>query len=166
MDPIDQMTPDGPIAGAFWWREDVFVQGDLATAWPKMDPDYRLSLVQEWMLSRGIQNPNLADAIAAETPEPSLWEPVATDLLATWRSIWPENVATWGTYGSTAIVELDLEIVYFVDAPEGEYLVGPTASAMPVVMRFRDDRWRVAGLGTYRVTPGWPPTRERITGLS
>ena len=166
MDPIEQMTPGSPIAGAFWWRQDVFVDGDLWAAWPKMDPDYRLSLVQEWMMSRGIKNENLAEAISGEEPKRSLWEPFAADTLETWRTVWPENVATWGTYGSTHIAGLDLEIVYFVDAPAGAYPEGTTASAMPVVMRFRGDRWRVAGLGTYRVTPGWPPTRERMTGLS
>jgi hypothetical protein len=155
-----RLGPGGPFEAAFEWRERVFRLHDLSSAWEWADPNFRLALVQSWILSTGgTPDDQRAQAICRQHAD---WPDFSADTLRRWLEIWPVGVDSWSTVIPFEIAGLDLELVSFTPEPEG--LVAPSTkpiTAMILSMRFGLE-WGVAGIGSCLAVPGWPPTESPV----
>ena len=103
----------------------------------------------------------LAAALAQDLPHHPLWERFAADRVATWRRVWRGfGSESWVTRAQPEVVDLDVELVTFVEwaaaaTPGGP---APVPFARRFLLRHTGHGWMVAGLhGTQRFRPGWPP---------
>jgi hypothetical protein len=156
--------PQGPVEAAKRWLEDIVARRDVAAAWRRTDPDYRLALAQA-VIFLNQENPHLAyadrAALARELAEEDaihpLWKAFA-DLLTEefLHDLGEINVANWGRVTPRPIAP-GYELVLFArdDVPTSDY--PPEMTSHGVLMHHREERWLVAGLSERPAVPGWPP---------
>lgn len=151
------------------------------TAWRLMDPDFRLIMAQLWIAHNedvlrdptvsGLDRDTFARELSLEHPAHPLWPHCARVTLR-------EITRTFGGLERRdleigmrpRLVGADLELVWFFPLDElvrdeaGQHWFPPGAWAitLSVIMRRRESRWLVAGLGDFLGHPGWPPQFERV----
>ncbi|MFP5319925.1 MAG: hypothetical protein ACLGI2_16740 [Acidimicrobiia bacterium] len=163
--------PGTPQAAALEWVAAVMDRGDLDAAWLATDPTLRLVLAQDWVWNHR-HDPAIGhqadwDEIAAglaESPDGhELWSRFATDLVAMWQRTWKGfGAEAWTVRSEPEVLDLDLELVTFVEpGPASDHPAGP-AFARRFAMRHTPDGWLVAGVnGDQIFQPGWPPRMGR-----
>lgn len=146
-------------------------RGDLGRAWEATDPTLRLVLAQDWVwnhrhdpaIGHQADWDEIAAGLAAGRGEHALWERFCSDLLAMWQRSWRGfSAETWTVRPDPEVLDLDLEMVTFVEqGPAADHPAGP-AFARRFAMRHSPDGWRVAGInGDQIFEPGWPPHMGR-----
>ncbi|MFN2608515.1 MAG: hypothetical protein ABR511_11600 [Acidimicrobiales bacterium] len=166
-------APPTPQQAAVGWVEAVMDRSDLRAAWPLTDPRLRLVLAQDWIwahrhhpfVGHGADWDALARALAAARPDHHLWARFSAELLELWQKMWKGfNARTWGPRDGPEVIDLDLEMVTFVEvggAPGSDR----DAFARRFAMRHGPDGWRVASIhGDQLFAPGWPPSLESSSG--
>ena len=164
---------DGPEAVARAWVEAVMDRRDLAAAWELTDPDLRLVLAQQWVMSRqddpdvaGEDPDALAEGLAACPSGHPLWARFSAERLRRWRQFWAGfTIRTWDVAGEAEPLTDDVEVVTFM---ERQRLLdwakpGPPPATRRLAVRAAAEGWLVAGLdGSALFRPGWPPTQVRL----
>jgi hypothetical protein len=172
-----------PQAAAMTWVEAVMDRGDLAAAWPATDPQLRLVLAQDWVwnhrhdpaIGHDADWDAIAHGLAAVPPEDPLWDRFASDVVAVWQRTWKDFSAdTWGVWDQPEVLDLDLEMVTFVErdsaahpAESSELPMRPGHSTFTrrFAMRHTPQGWQVASVnGDQLFEPGWPPRLGRPAG--
>ena len=169
----NEPDPGSPQAAAGRWVEAVMDDGDLAAAWPITDPVLRLVLAQDWvwthrhrpMIGHGVDWDVMARGLAACPSEHPLWDRFAGELVERWHHIWKGfSARTWAAWHEPEVVDLDVEVVTFLESPGGEpvrFEPGRSAFARRFAMRHTTDGWLVASVnGDQMFVPGWPPSLE------
>ena len=155
------------ISAARSFLELFYVAGDLAAAWPSVDPLLRLCWAQWWLEANassltadGYGAEEVAQAFVAQADSHPLWKHFARVLLRDFRASFPLNPDTWAFGYSPRVLTLDTEVLYVHrEQPEGGvWQPGATNEVVPLVMRLNGEHWRVLNLGYERIpSPGWPP---------
>ena len=161
--------PGSPQSCVVAWLEAAMDRGDLAAAWPLMDPTLRQVLAQEWIwrhadesvLEDGEDRDALAAALAAAPSQHPLWPRFSSELMGEWQRIWRGfSSRTWRAWEQAEVVGLDLEMVTLVEAGAAEAPTHPRRAAFVrrILVRHTPEGWLVAGLNGEQVfRPGWPP---------
>jgi hypothetical protein len=162
--------PGTPQAAARDWVAAVMDRGDPAATWAVTDPTLRLVLAQDWVwnhrhdpaIGHHADWDEIAAGLADQTGDHSFWDRFATELVGTWRRSWKGfGAETWTVLPEPEVLDLDLEMVTFVEpGPTAEHPAGP-AFARRFVMRHTGEGWLVAGLNGDLFEPGWPPRMGR-----
>jgi hypothetical protein len=164
--------PGGPVQPAREWLTDM-VAGDVAAAWPKTDPTYRLVHAQAWIwanrthpMVEPFDRDTLAAALASSSSSHPLWPNFAQSVHEEIRERYGDFTnETYGAASRPRPVGPDFEMVKLIKVEEGTPLAftGPTLVRGAVLLMHRtEDGWLVAGLGTDAPgIPGWPPTPGR-----
>lgn len=161
----EETEPLSPEAAARAWIDDVLHRHDLARAWPNTDRQLRVVLAQDWIWNHrhdpefgGEDGWNdLAERLAAGPSSgdgpggDGLWSRFAGDLMAVWDRSWRGfGTDTWSVRSQPEILDLDLEVITFVDSETG--------LVRRFVLRLVGTRWLVASVdGEPLFEPGWPP---------
>ncbi len=155
-----------PQAAAAAWVDAVVDRRDLAEAWTATDPLLRLVLAQDWVWNHrhdpAVGHDNDWDAIArglaASPPNHPLWPRFEDEMVGLWQRTWKGfGSHTWNVVEEPEVLDLDLEIVTFVDRE--------AAIARRFAMRHTEDGWFVASVnGEQLFEPGWPPRLGRAAG--
>lgn len=158
---------DGAVALARAWVSAVMDERDMHKVWALTEPDYRMVLVQHWILSKhpDVVGPPeqweaLADGLAAYPSGSRLWEQFARERLQRWREFWTGfSAVTWGVKGRSD-PRPDVAVVTFVE-PRGKLMSlkpGPPLEFRHIAVRRTPEGWLVAGAdGNNLFKPGWPP---------
>jgi len=157
-----------PVISAGWsFLEPFYVAGDLAAAWPAVDPLLRLCWAQWWLQANaasitatGYDVDEVANAFVAQADDHPLWEHFARVVLRDFREALPLVPDTWAIGATPRILAVDTEVLYVHrKQPEGGlWQPGTSSEVVPLVMRLNGNHWRVLNLGCERVpAPGWPP---------
>ena len=163
--------PGTPQEAAVAWVAAVMDRGDLATAWVATDPTLRLVLAQDWVwnhrhdpaIGHQADWDEIASGLAGGPDQHPLWTRFAEDLLSMWTRAWKDfGTDAWDVRDEPEILDLDLEMVTFVErGPAAEHPAGP-AFARRFAMRHTSEGWLVAGVnGDQLFEPGWPPRMGR-----
>jgi hypothetical protein len=155
----------GPVAAAFSWLKSV-LSGDLAGAWGRVDPPFRLVLTQAWVRANrehaalvGYDLAMLANELSAEEPSHSLWPVyVASQIREIQTNCSEFDPRTWGAASRPRFVAPEYELVLFAECgEEGRLITEPTElRALKFLMRYRDGAWFVAGFTERIVGPEQP----------
>jgi hypothetical protein len=158
---------EGPIMAARRWLTTVLTLEDIDAAWPEIDAELRLDLVQRWLWAQRHDRalaPMEASAfeLAAEYPEHALWPELSGALLADLRERWPWlDLARLAAAGRPRPVAICYELVVLAPSAEGRPFVSGSELPDPslqLLMHHADARWLVAGLGSAELPrPAWPP---------
>ena len=131
-------APDGPYAAARKWLHHVFIDEDLAAAWPHTDETVRDALADAWPPSEAAR-----DALRNGDTRHALWKPFAAAWIAELRALWGDfDFERASSPSSTVPVALDREMTLFTD-------IGRIARVEDVPA----DRWR--GLEMRTTADGW-----------
>jgi predicted nucleic acid-binding protein len=156
------------------WLEAIVDRGDLATAWPLTEPDFRLALVQSWLwegFAPQVPNVEVAAALLAEPDQPAhpLWDEFAAWRMGRWKAVLPDYVidpSRRGTVSSPYISGVDLEAVMISDNSTGARILGGrTVEVQRFSVRHTVDGVLVSGVGAALPVPGWPPTEIPLPPL-
>lgn len=155
--------PGTPQAAAVAWAEAVMTGDDLLAVWPATDPTLRLVLAQDWVwnhrhdpaIGHDRDWDEIARGLASMPPDHPLWDRFASDLIGMWQRTWNEfEPSTWDVKPQPEVLDLDLEMVTFVDRASG--------LARRFAMRHGPEGWLVASVnGEQLFEPGWPPRLGR-----
>lgn len=146
-------------------------RGDLAAAWADTDATLRLVLAQDWVwnhrhdpvIGHQVDWDEIAGGLAGGPGGHELWARFCGDVLDMWRRSWKGFSAdTWTVRPDPEVLDLDLEMVTFVEpGPAAHHPAGP-AFARRFALRHTQDGWQVAGVsGDQLFEPGWPPRMSR-----
>ncbi len=138
--------------------------------WPLADPLLCLCWAQHWIHANeqaiaSTGRDELARELAEDAPDHPLWEHferVSKRNLAlrTHQGIGADP-ANWGIGATPRVLGADTELLYVHDVtslPGGVFQPGTYSVAVPIVMHFADQQWRVLNVGAEIVPkPGWPP---------
>lgn len=170
--PDEERTPETPQEVAVRWVKALMDDRDVVAAWKLTDPTLRLVLAQDWVwtnrhhpkIGHDRSWDDLARGLAAVPPEHELWDAFARELLTRYHKMWAGfSSRTWATWDEPEVVDLDLEIVTFLESDGGPVRFEPGRSALArrFALRHTDDGWRVASVsGGQMFVPGWPPSLE------
>jgi hypothetical protein len=157
---------EGPIMAARRWLTTVRTLEDIDAAWPEIDAELRLDLVQRWLWAQpalALHDPQAsAFELAAEYPDHALWPELSAALLADLRGRWPWlELASLAAAGRPRPVAIGYELVVLAPSEEGRPIVsvdGLPEPSLQLLMHHADARWLVAGLGSAELPrPAWPP---------
>ena len=155
----------------------LLLAGDMATAWERLDDEFRLAIVQGFIVRMQGLPPEqdldeLANELAVERPDHRLWLRLRTSIHEELMNALP-GIADEPLHAGQRPRPLapDLELVRLF--PESELQQDPAtgrlffgqnqwARVYSVIMRQTSDGWRVGGIGEHLLSPGWPPTSHRI----
>lgn len=163
--------PGTPQAAALEWVAAVMDRGDVGGAWLATDPKLRLVLAQDWVwnhrhdpaIGHQADWDEIASGLAQAPAVHDLWPRFAADLVSMWQRTWKGfSSETWSVRSEPEVLDLDLEVVTFVEpGPTSEHPSGP-AFARRFAMRHTPDGWLVAGVNGEQIfEPGWPPRMGR-----
>lgn len=175
------MAASGLPAVAFTWLE-AMRRRNADEVWRVTDPQFRLCLVQIWILANyaalqedlGRENfsrDELAEQLAQETPSHPFWQDCARVTLRTIHETCEGALDEELGIGSRPrLLGPGLELVRFMplnDLPKDEhgaaYLApGGVSLSVPLIMSLHEGGWRVAGVGHHLLHPGWPPSPEEV----
>ncbi len=164
--------PNTAQSAAVRWVETVMDKRDLGAAWSGTDPVLRLVLAQDWVWTNrhrpGIGHnrdwDEVAGGLAAGPGGHRLWPVFAKDVVERWHALWKGfSARSWDVSDDPEVVDLDLEIVTFVERDGQRALpgTGSGAFARRFAMRYGPDGWQVASVnGEQFFVPGWPPSLQ------
>jgi hypothetical protein len=128
----------------------------------------RLAIAQGWLLNRGVEDDReeLAAGLAGAPSSSPLWPDFERETLDAFADKWSffDFQGSWGVWSDPAPYAEGLELVFLMmteGAPPGPITVEADEpwAALPLLMRWTDARWLVAGVSQAGPpTPGWPPT--------
>lgn len=142
-----------PLASAVVTFLDLaVVNGDVQSAWPMVDPDLRLCLVQLWQAAGGPRLPNdptagrVAHALIADEPHH-----LGSNPFSCWLAVWlkatiplPADPACWGVGLGVRTVAPNVEAMLVATWKE----TGEGQRVVPLVMRLSPGgTWLVLGVG-------------------
>jgi|SRR6266487_3573051 len=149
--------------------------------WRLMDRDFRLVMVQLWIIhnqdvlqdpaAAGLDRVIFAHELALEHPTHPLWPHCArVTLREITQTCGGFEHRELGTGARPRPISPDLELVRLFPLDEmyqdetGQHYFAPGAAviALSIICRHREARWLVAGLGEFLGSPGWPPRFERV----
>jgi hypothetical protein len=170
----------GPGRSAWEWLEAVRAQAPDG-AWRLMDPDFRLVMAQGWIIHNedvlrdptvsGLDRDTFARELSLEQPTHPLWPHFAKVMLREiTRTLGGLELENLGIAMRPRLIGADLELVRLLPLDEldrdedGQYYFAPGAQVigLSVILRHREPRWLVAGIGEFLYHPGWPPRFERV----
>lgn len=164
------------------WARNVLNEHDVGAAWALCDEDYRVATVQEWLLHKVGEAPELVAEMASTSPSSTLWPEFADALLHTWITGITENIGIgrWEIFGQMLPEEdrrewieplaPDIELVRLTPSGSTRRLLlqalmqdgGDTVVSVSLLLRRRDGRWALGGMRRCLAVPGWPPTKLRF----
>ncbi|HEX6597009.1 MAG TPA: hypothetical protein VF045_08745 [Acidimicrobiales bacterium] len=163
--------PGTPQAAALDWVAAVMDRRDLAAAWESTEATLRLVLAQDWVwnhrhdpaIGHQADWDEIAAGLAGGPEDHALWERFCSDLLTMWHRTWKGFSAhSWTVRPDPEVIDLDLEMVTFVEPGPAAYHPAGPAFSRRFAMRHTTDGWRVAGInGDQLFEPGWPPRMGR-----
>lgn len=165
--------PDGPVHAAQEWLQLVR-EGEIRTAWERIDRDARLTLVQSWIIANeshpnllGLDREDLAARLSQAKPTHFLSRAfLATQLDEFQRAYQAYDQETWGAAEKPRRFGLDLELVILM-MTGGDTLIwqpGTEVPAIQLLMRRQINTWYVVNFSPELVVPGWPPTSRPLPG--
>lgn len=180
--PGDGNNP-AAAAGMLWLQ--TLENGPFDLAWAMLTDDFRLYLVQDWIVQNpgldydpsraGMDRYELAATLAGPAPTHELWARGAA--LVAERGLRAATVdflagRGWGAGSRQRLVGPDLELVRIfphdqLEKDEGGQLIfasGAVAEVVSLLMAHVAGGWLVAGLGGWLPRPGWPPQVEMVAG--
>jgi hypothetical protein len=163
--------PEGAVHAAQEWLH-LIRQGEIRSAWEKVDRSTRTVLVQAWILAnethpnlRGQERDHLAAQLAQSRPTHRLARAfLATQLDEFQRAYQAFDYETWGAAEKPRRYGIDLELVVFMMTGGGLMMwePGTTAPAIQLLMRRELGQWYVASFSSELIAPGWPPARRPL----
>lgn len=165
--------PDGPVHAAQEWLQLVR-EGEIRTAWERIDRDARLTLVQSWIIANeshpnllGLDRDDLAARLSQAKPTHFLSRAfLATQLDEFQRAYQAYDQETWGAAEKPRRFGLDLELVILM-MTGGDTLIwqpGTEVPAIQLLMRRQINTWYVVNFSPEIMVPGWPPTSRPLPG--
>ncbi len=163
----DEVSAQVPVISAAWrFLKPFYEDGNLAAAWPSVDPVLRLCWAQWWLHANATQVAadghldQVAQTFVAETDAHPLWPHFSRVVLRDFRAAFPLDPSTWGIGAAPRVLAPDTELLYVHrhQPAGGLWPPGATSEVVPLVMHLAEGRWCVVNLGYERVpVPGWPP---------
>ena len=130
--------------------------GDLSTAWPSVDPDYRIALTTRWVennpqavTAEGWDRDTVARALAEPNPAHPLWGHFERVQVRSFRADLPDP-ENWGIGERTRLLAPGLEALFLHDVsalPGGVWHPEQASFIVPLVMHHRDGRWMLYAFG-------------------
>jgi tetratricopeptide (TPR) repeat protein len=165
---------EGPVHAAQKWLQ-LIRQGEIRTAWERIDRDTRLALVQAWIIANeshpnlvGLDRDDLAARLSQAKPTYFLSRAfLATQLDEFQRAYQAYDQETWGAAEKPRRYGLDLELVILM-MTGGDALIwqpGTEVPAIQLLMRRQINTWYVVNFSPELVVPGWPPTSRPLPGI-
>ncbi len=166
--------PEGPVHAAQEWLQ-LIRQGEIRTAWERIDRDTRLALVQAWIIANeshpnllGLDRDDLAARLSQAKPTYFLSRAfLATQLDEFQRSYQAYDQETWGAAEKPRRFGLDLELVILMMTGGDAFIwqPGTEVPAIQLLMRRQINTWYVVNFSPELVVPGWPPTSRPLPGI-
>jgi hypothetical protein len=170
---------DAMVMAALRWLGGLRVQ-DLLAVWAGLSAGFRLALAQAWLVSnpevladrRAIGGrEQVAAELAMDRPTDPLWSRLAgfmhRELMRATAWAFDLELAP-GTRSRVIAPNLEaLRLFVTEDLAIDEnghrhFAVGQTARALTMLMEHDGANWWIAGVGDGILTPGWPPTYQRL----
>jgi len=172
--------PAGPVMAttAFLW---AISERDATGAWPLLDGNLRLVLIQAWLWAnrewselqgRGLEDV-AAELIQGPTPDSTLWNAFWSTTAQEFADGYRDPLELFavdrlGAASRPRLRGIDLELIIWVPIPSVDqplhFDTGPVLieGALPLLVRHTGDGWRIAGFGDEPpYEPGWPPVNPR-----
>ena len=157
---------DDSRAVGWKWLRLILADDDFDAAWRITHPNLRLCWIQGTLWTnrdkaflRGVDLDQLAAALVANEPTNPHWPAMRASLHNEAKSTWSfVDFETWGSTRANTIAP-NLELVLFRDTG-GEVTTWKPDEAqhfLPLLMRWENGEWMVAGFHDQEPTPGWPP---------
>jgi len=148
------------VSTAYRFLEHFYSDDDLTIAWDDVDPVLRLCWAQWWLdanrraiVEAGYGVEEVAAAFVRESGTHPLWPDFERVILRDLRRAHPLDVARAGIGMTPRPLDVDVELLYaHHHVPEGgQWESGATSSAVALVLRLSEGRWRVLNLGYERI---------------
>lgn len=149
-------------------HQALWMDWDVRTAWPLLDPVLRVAWVQHWHchLQRKVtrsmgDRDELLAALTVAVPQHRFWaffEASAVEYLA---GLGPADGREWGVSAEPHLIAPDVELLAICPVPDNPTDPVPEGSPLvPMLMRFEPTvGWRLLSIFSAAVPePGWPPT--------
>lgn len=155
------------------WLALVFDRGDMSSAWPLVDPPFRLASTQGWiMLNHDLPEVAAADpdqlaaALAEAYPTHPLWLDFAGWRVIRWRAVLPDLLQPEARAAvildEPERVEPDIEVVMLTRATTPRHVEpGGRLMVQRFLVRATGAGFRIAGVGDALPRPGWPPSEVK-----
>jgi predicted nucleic acid-binding protein len=150
------------VSAAWDFLHTACRDGDLASVWPNVDPDYRIKLTTRWV------NDNAAamtadrwdhDTVAAALAEPNSSHPLWPDFervhVRGFRNGLPDP-DNWGIGAATRLLGPGLEALFLHDTStlaDGIWQPNQPSFIIPLVMHHRDGQWMLHAFGAGDAPP-------------